>query len=208
MVEGSTAYLQIDFAGTPPFSISYTDGTNVYSQNNITSNPGFIPISPSEDTDYELVTMEDVQCSGNVDGMAFVVVIESTALEGSFIKTYGVEGEDIVAEMVVDSDGNYVVCGQTVNVNGDIDAMITKFNSVGDILDTWRYGNNGNDIFRDFIESADGDYYYAVGYITDATKEGLVMKIDKNGNVVWSRTLATSRTMSYIQSQSFPMVTY
>ncbi len=56
---GSIANVGIKFFGTPPFNLTYTDGTTNYALNNILTDTINIPVRPSTSTAYRIVQMSD-----------------------------------------------------------------------------------------------------------------------------------------------------
>lgn len=61
----NAAILAINFIGTPPYNITLTDGSNVWTQNNIISNPYFYSIIPTKDTSYIVISAySDKNCNG------------------------------------------------------------------------------------------------------------------------------------------------
>jgi len=68
------AILTVNFTGTGPFSLVYTDGANNYTQSNITANPYTWTVNPgSTQKTYQLVSLTGA-CSGTVSGTAIVDV--------------------------------------------------------------------------------------------------------------------------------------
>ena len=61
--EGDSAVLRFDFTGTPPWSLTYTDGTNSYTVNNILSSPYEFIVFPSVSTLYWITALTDSHCS-------------------------------------------------------------------------------------------------------------------------------------------------
>lgn len=61
----NSAILAINFIGTPPYNITLTDGSNVWTQNNITSNPYFYSNTPIKDTSIiQIQSFTDKNCVG------------------------------------------------------------------------------------------------------------------------------------------------
>lgn len=54
--------LNLNLNGTPPWSVTYTDGTNPVTVTGISSSPWQIPVSPSANTVYSLTQVEDLNC--------------------------------------------------------------------------------------------------------------------------------------------------
>jgi len=56
---GDSAILTVQLTGTAPWSIDISDGTQVYSYTNITTNTFSIPVSPTVTTSYTVVKVSD-----------------------------------------------------------------------------------------------------------------------------------------------------
>lgn len=65
----------ITFTGSPPYSITYTDGNTNTTINNINENPYSLPLSPVNSTTYTLVSMSNASCTGTVSGSANYMVL-------------------------------------------------------------------------------------------------------------------------------------
>lgn len=82
---GQQTVLTVGLTGTQPFSITYTDGTNPFTQTGITANPYLLALSPTANVTYTLVSVTDNSCPGSVSGSAAIVVnsLPTAALSGS-----------------------------------------------------------------------------------------------------------------------------
>lgn len=81
---GQGTNLSFSFTGTAPWNLSYTNGTSLFSQNGITSNPYVVSVSPTADVTYSPVSVGN-PCSGSVSGSAVITVnsIANALLSGS-----------------------------------------------------------------------------------------------------------------------------
>lgn len=68
----------ITFTGSPPYTFTYTDGVTPVTISNITQNPYLLPLSPTNNTIYTLVEMNNNSCEGTVSGSASYIVIIPT----------------------------------------------------------------------------------------------------------------------------------
>jgi hypothetical protein len=59
LCSGNTANLSVQLTGTPPWSITYTDGTTPVTINGIMSSPFAIPVSPTVTTSYWITSVTD-----------------------------------------------------------------------------------------------------------------------------------------------------
>ncbi|WP_430813837.1 DUF7594 domain-containing protein [Carboxylicivirga sp. RSCT41] len=73
IVSGQSTPLTIEFIGTPPFDVVYSDGVN---QHSLSVNDYYteINVSPNTTTTYELVSVSDANGTGTVSGTATVTV--------------------------------------------------------------------------------------------------------------------------------------
>ncbi|MEI6574835.1 MAG: T9SS type A sorting domain-containing protein [Bacteroidota bacterium] len=69
---GTSAAIPIHFTGTPPWSFSFTDGVNIYSQGAVMTSPYYFDISPEASATYTLVSVQDAHCPGTVSGQTIV----------------------------------------------------------------------------------------------------------------------------------------
>ena len=71
---GVCTNLTIFFTGSPPFAYSYTDGVQTFGPFVTVVSPVSINVCPTVTTVYTLISVNDVNCSGTVSGVATVTV--------------------------------------------------------------------------------------------------------------------------------------
>ena len=71
---GYSANIRIDFTGNSPWSISYTDGTDTITINNITYTPYYLTVSPSVTTTYTILSVQNSGCVGVAVGLATIEI--------------------------------------------------------------------------------------------------------------------------------------
>lgn len=82
---GGNADLTFNFTGAGPFTYYYSDGTTTYGPFTTAQATELVNVTPSDTTNYTLVTIEDSNCSGSVSGNALITVIppSSATLTGT-----------------------------------------------------------------------------------------------------------------------------
>ena len=71
---GGSTPLSVTLNGTPPWTITYSNGAGNQTINNINTSPYIFNVSPVVSTNYSLVSVSDVTCTGNASGTALVNV--------------------------------------------------------------------------------------------------------------------------------------
>ena len=118
-------------------------------------------------------------------------------------KTYGGSNTDKATCIQQTADGSYIVAGYSYSVNGNVtnnnggsDAWILKLSTNGDIEWQKTYGGSYIDILSNIKQTTDNKYI-ATGYTNSSdddilNNQGdydyLVIKIDTNGNLEWTKT--------------------
>ena len=99
-------------------------------------------------------------------------------------------------------DGSVVIGTNTdstqvdgLELNGKKDAIITKYDSKGNLIWKKLWGGSGNDTLKGYVKTPDGGFA-AVGN-TDSEdipeiehkghQDGVLVKFDKNGNIEWQK---------------------
>ncbi len=89
-----------------------------------------------------------------------------------------------------DSDGNYILVGWTRSFGaGNSDFYILKLSPKGELIWNKTWGGNNFDEANCILETEDG--YLIVGYTLSygsGGKDVALIKIDKNGNILWYKT--------------------
>ena len=73
-----TALIPVTFTGTAPWSFTYSDGVSTYAVNDVNNNPFNLAVNPVDGA-YELVTVNDANCTGTVSGTATITVTKITS---------------------------------------------------------------------------------------------------------------------------------
>jgi hypothetical protein len=105
-------------------------------------------------------------------------------------KTIGGFGSDGGRSIVQTSDGGFVITGYTFSQGtGDADILVVKTDSMGNVEWSRTFGGAGTEYGNACTIAENG--YLVTGYTTSfgaGSKDVYVVKLDKNGNAVWSKT--------------------
>lgn len=118
--------------------------------------------------------------------------------------TYGGPDSDYTYGIVATPDGGHLLVGSIVSVVGGYsDVWLIKVDAHGNAVWNKTYGGPYTDLGCNIIATADGNYLI-VGYtaLTNATAEyectdSLLIKVDPNGNVLWSKTYGAAMDAEY-----------
>lgn len=136
-----------------------------------------------------------------------------------WIKTFGGSNEDNALSVIESTDGNYVIAGYTLSIDGDItdktatdsDYWILKVSKEGAIIWSKTFGGTGDERAEDIINTTDGGYA-VVGYSRSSDEDvsvnaGLqdywIVKLDANGEILWEKSFGfggIDRAFSVIQT--------
>ena len=99
--------------------------------------------------------------------------------------TYGGTNDDFGISVQQNSDGGYIVLGQTKSYgSGGQDIWIIRLNEGGDIIWQKAYGGSSDDIAYSIQQTGDGGYIVA-GQTSSvgSNGDGLILKLDSDGNL-------------------------
>lgn len=80
---GSQANLRVQFSGTGPWDIIYTDGVNQINVSGVSSNPYFITVQPTNSSTYTLVSCSNACGMGTVSGIGSIWVDNAAVPQAS-----------------------------------------------------------------------------------------------------------------------------
>ena len=131
-------------------------------------------------------------------GLWDVWVLKLDAIGGVlWQKAYGGSGSDRAYALVQTADGGYLIGGYTSSFGaGGNDLWVLKLDPSGNAL--WQRsvgsGNNEYLFWSGMTLALDGGVVLAARVDAGSSTYGLVVKLDANGDVLWSRTIGTSNT--------------
>ena len=148
----------------------------------------------------------------NANGLGYILKLDKNG-KVEFEKKYGGSGTDEFQNIISNEDGTYTIIGYTSSPNafgaskGGQDGVLLHIDEKGNIIKQKRYGGSGEDLFRTISRSSDGELYIG-GYThskdgdllnikTTTTRDGLVIKLDKNWNVHWVKSWGGTNGAEY-----------
>ncbi len=127
-------------------------------------------------------------------------------------RSFGGSNYESARDVVQTSDGGYIIAGETNSTDGGViagygstkDIWILKLNAAGNLLWQKRYGGNGLDIANHIHLMNDGSFYLTASsssndgnisgnHGTAGYTDAVLMKLDANGNIQWSKCFGGSK---------------
>ncbi len=169
--------IRTDVDGTEIWSNSYDDG---YVEH------GY---SITETPDQGFLVVGDIFPTQLSDANVYLLKINANG-QKLWSKQFGGAGDDEGFRIIpTTTSGGYIIVGATTSLgNGGQDVFLIKLDDQGDQVWAKAYGTTGDDFGRSVLEVADG--YLVAGTAfnpANGTKDGYLLKVDFNGNEVWSK---------------------
>ena len=159
-------------------------------------------------TDGGTVSAGSTQTNGR--GRDVMVTKLDTNGNSLWNKAYGGSGDEWAYGIINTADGGYLIAGNTYSTDGDIksthgnvDLWVFKIDVNGNLVWEKTFGGNKIDTYGALASSSDGGYFLLGN--TDSGNDGdvpanhggndiLVIKMDANGNKIWSKAFGGSQT--------------
>jgi hypothetical protein len=160
-----------------------------------TSDGGYLIIGHTESS--------DIDATGNHGGGDGWVIKVNAQGVIQWHRCYGGKKSDVLSSIVKLSNGNYLLCGQSSSLNGDVvgnhgdnDIWLLVINDSGDIL--WQRCLGGSNIDKGSYAFETADHCYMVSgqsYSLDGDVSGnmhgrgdiWIVKMDTVGNIIWQK---------------------
>ena len=118
-------------------------------------------------------------------------------IEVDWDRTYGGSNEDLFYHAIQASNGNIIAVGETAsNAQGGLDGFLQIIDHyTGDPIVEKRIGGKKKDGFTSVVQTLDGHFLLA-GFtesIGEGKRDGWLVKIDEQGNLVWEATYGTAK---------------
>lgn len=107
-------------------------------------------------------------------------------------RTFGGPNIDFGNDIVETNDSSFIACGYSNSINLDYQIFVVKVDKNGNLIWANRYGDEDWDFSNAIVCSKhDPNHFLIAGesYNNSAgNSDGIVLKIDSNGNVIWTKT--------------------
>lgn len=145
-----------------------------------TSDGGYMAVGYSENYGIGMKDVYAVRLDSNGDTL--------------WTKLYGSStGNDMARSVIQTTDGGFAIAAETQGGAGAIDAVILKIDATGNLLWSKAFGGNKDDLGHCLIEMNDEGLLLAgqaLSYSANNYDEIFLVKTDKDGNLLWSKTLS------------------
>lgn len=109
-------------------------------------------------------------------------------------KKYDFNTTDEGKSVLIDSNGNYIFVGETIDLVNNKDIVIVKTNNLGNVTWSRQIGGINDDGINKIIATSDGGYLliaYTMSYGSGA-QDLYLIKLDSSGNLIWNSIIGNS----------------
>jgi hypothetical protein len=181
--------LQTNEGNTYPYISNYTLQGNMLWQKQLSNSNGTVKnVKPTKDGNYIAIT----ELTSEFFGTEFNVIKIQPNGDSIWRKSIGISGS--LKDVIATEDGGYLVTG-TIDISFvNYEVLLIKLDADGNYMWDKKIGFTGKwEGARSIIETPEHDFVLAGNSQTEFDIDSYVhaLKIDKNGNLLWSKTLKT-----------------
>lgn len=183
IINGGSSQLKVEFSGNPPYSFTYSDGTNTTTVNNVMVSPYYFNVSPTSTASYQITSFSDAFCLGTTSGSATVTVTDAqnSGLCNSFL-LYGNSGLNYSRGHVYNPVANAYY---TVTRENNTNLVLHRFDASGILQASTSHSFSPNNVRVSDLEVApNGDILFAGGL---NNTDLIIVRLDMAGNIIWQR---------------------
>lgn len=163
----------------------------------------FYAVNKTNDGGYIATGRTNNFPSGNGGGDMIIVKYNSDGSIG-WQKTWGsTVSTESAMEAIQTSDGGYAVVGFTASIeSGKYDVVLLKYTSTGTLSwsRAWGTASGADDLCYSIVQTSDNGYVMTGRTNTGvSTRQGLLIKFDVNGNLVWNKTWGSTGSDNYLR---------
>ncbi|MGB1206363.1 MAG: S8 family serine peptidase [Chitinophagales bacterium] len=186
IIANTTASLGINYDGSLPFNLVYSDGENEYTIEDIENVPYFFNVTPSDTTTYSLVSVSNDFCEADINGTATVTTLHI--------------GEDEMCEYASiygtneDNGFGYVPFYDTENEilyrTGSNPRLCSFDARTGEVI--WSKNYNSGLGFGNISKNNSGMLTFVANTAWSSNSDWVINRTDTLGNILWSKQYVTS----------------
>ncbi len=139
------------------------------------------------DVDQNYVSLGWVDDFDSTKNSEFYLVKTNPKGELIWSKTYGTPFHDKGYDLLIDSNGDYVLAGGIEKKFNDQEILLIKTDSSGNVLWSKRYEVPGVNRLFDIENANDGSYIMCGNIYRNSNTEAFVSKISKTGDIIWNK---------------------
>lgn len=110
-------------------------------------------------------------------------------------KIYNKEGIDLAKDCVQTIDGGFAFIGSTINNQGVLQILMTKTDSIGNLIWQKMFGNKSNFVGNSLVETPDKGFVLLAETDSFSSYEGIyLLKIDTFGQILWEKYYEGSKS--------------
>lgn len=202
--KGSISFFTAHFTGDAPFMLIYTDGINIDTIENIFDTTYDIVKTVNENTVYWPLKIYDNNCVGiPFDTAKFKVTNSKCNSEGKFIVNFGSGRSESFFFSYETKKNEYITFGHSDSL-GNNDVVIQKIINGNIISGNILRSSNKNEEIYGADKLTNGFLIYGRqlnGTLGD--EDAMLIKVDNNGNYIWSKLYGGSNKDFFYRSGEF-----
>jgi outer membrane protein assembly factor BamB len=135
------------------------------------------------------------------NGLADIYLIKTDSSgDSQWSKTYGGTSNDEGRSILVKEDGGFIIAGKISDNSGNTDIAVICTDSVGDTIWVRNFYDDGTTIANSIAPAYDGGYVIAGIYVTAGPISSFVIKINPDGDSLWSTKIQDLSQNLYCRS--------
>ncbi|RTE11199.1 beta strand repeat-containing protein [Paenibacillus whitsoniae] len=154
-----------------------------------------------------------------ISGVLGITTEKASAItENSFVKTFGGTSTDFLITVKNTSDGGSIAVGYSNSTNGDLtglnnggtDAIIVKYDSLGNVQWKKNFGGTVNDFFGGVTQTSDGGFIVVgnssstnvdLSGLNKGGSDAIIVKYSASGVVLWKKNIGGTLSDSFFSVQ-------
>ncbi len=153
--------------------------------------------------DGSLVVIGDKQIADSKNSVASFMIRLDKAGQVLWSKQWENKGKiSILNSIGKTADGNFVVAGETDNFSSNMDVILAKYSSGGEVIWSKRIDNQEGEKAVAIKQDPDKNFVFIGESFGPNKKDGFIIKFDENGKSIWAEK-ETGRNLNQFKSLDF-----